>query len=487
MTERGLPLADGAPACPFVAFEDDRDERSSVPDHRHRCYADARPSPRALAHQEAYCLSSAFPVCPTFQDWARREAARSRGGAPSAPSASAGMNRAATGAAADAAIPAGAAAAAAWSSGGPAASAADVDGRASSGGGDADAGQERDPRDRDHGGLWSGSALPADEVRADEVRPDEVRADEAPARSVADDGRPDDDAERRPGSDPESSVDGVRRNPPRDWAAPPPWLASSERRRPADDADPPAFLGRRASEPGQGLAGSAADRMAGGPPPRRDDGGGDWSSDSRSAAAAAVAGAGLTAPIVDPAHDAHRGFDEDAGEHDAGEGRIPRRPRAYAQHLGGPDGPDWERPRRYEAYPEIKSRVRFTMPGVPGLAGVALLVVVLAAALFFLPGILNFGGSSVTPPAGSANPSQAVQPTASSGPTVPAAPTPQVYTIKKGDILSKIAAQHGITIEELLAANPTIKNPNRISEGQQIVIPAPSAAPPDTIGGSAAP
>ena len=27
MTERGLPIVDGAPACPFVAFEDDRDER----------------------------------------------------------------------------------------------------------------------------------------------------------------------------------------------------------------------------------------------------------------------------------------------------------------------------------------------------------------------------------------------------------------------------------------------------------------------------
>ncbi|HEU4571529.1 MAG TPA: hypothetical protein VFR93_02495, partial [Candidatus Limnocylindrales bacterium] len=78
MTERGLPLADGAPACPFVAFDDDRDERSSVPDHRHRCFAEAQPAPRALAHQEAYCLSSAFPVCPTFQDWARREAAHSR-------------------------------------------------------------------------------------------------------------------------------------------------------------------------------------------------------------------------------------------------------------------------------------------------------------------------------------------------------------------------------------------------------------------------
>src|SRR4051794_26472578 len=79
MTERGLPIVDGAPACPFVAFADDRDERATSPDHRHRCYAEVEPAPRALAHQEAYCLSSAFPVCPTFQDWARREAARARG------------------------------------------------------------------------------------------------------------------------------------------------------------------------------------------------------------------------------------------------------------------------------------------------------------------------------------------------------------------------------------------------------------------------
>src|SRR5512143_171261 len=78
MTERGLPIVGGAPACPFVAFVDDRDERATSPDHRHRCYAEAQPAPRALAHQEAYCLSSAFPVCPTFQDWARREAARAR-------------------------------------------------------------------------------------------------------------------------------------------------------------------------------------------------------------------------------------------------------------------------------------------------------------------------------------------------------------------------------------------------------------------------
>ena len=76
MTDRGLPSADGSPACPFVAFEDDRDERADRPDHRHRCFAETEPAPRALAHQEAYCLSSAFPVCPTFQEWARREAAQ---------------------------------------------------------------------------------------------------------------------------------------------------------------------------------------------------------------------------------------------------------------------------------------------------------------------------------------------------------------------------------------------------------------------------
>ncbi|MEZ0239471.1 MAG: hypothetical protein ACAH65_01620, partial [Chloroflexota bacterium] len=91
MSDRGLPIADVAHACPFVAFEEDRDERADVPDHRHRCYADSPPAPRALAHQEAYCLSGSFPVCPTFQDWARREAARSRGGASASPPAAASV------------------------------------------------------------------------------------------------------------------------------------------------------------------------------------------------------------------------------------------------------------------------------------------------------------------------------------------------------------------------------------------------------------
>ncbi|MEO8462980.1 MAG: LysM domain-containing protein [Chloroflexota bacterium] len=78
MSDRGLPIADTALACPFIAFEDDREGRALSPDGRHRCYAEVRPAPRAMAHQEAYCLTSAFSVCPTFLDWARREAAQTR-------------------------------------------------------------------------------------------------------------------------------------------------------------------------------------------------------------------------------------------------------------------------------------------------------------------------------------------------------------------------------------------------------------------------
>jgi LysM repeat protein len=65
----------GQAACPFVAFEDDRDHRAERPDYRHRCFAAAEPEPRATAHQERYCLSPAFAQCPIFLDWARQEAA----------------------------------------------------------------------------------------------------------------------------------------------------------------------------------------------------------------------------------------------------------------------------------------------------------------------------------------------------------------------------------------------------------------------------
>jgi LysM domain-containing protein len=71
-----LPTAgEGPPACPFVAFAEEPDSRAGVPDHRHRCYAQEPPEPRARAHQERFCLTSAFAGCAYFQDWAVRQAA----------------------------------------------------------------------------------------------------------------------------------------------------------------------------------------------------------------------------------------------------------------------------------------------------------------------------------------------------------------------------------------------------------------------------
>lgn len=411
-----MPIADGAQACPFVAFEDDRDERATVPDHRHRCYADVRPSPRAFAHQEAYCLSSAFPVCPTFQDWARRESARARADAQAREDEQV----------ADGAAPSAAGAGAA------------------AGGGGAD--------------------LPADDL-PDAAAPAGLGATDPDASTSkgdvdlgtdGDDDRTDD----RRGSDDE----GPRRNPPRDWSAPPPWLASSEAARGGDrNAPPPDFLARRADEPGQGLAGSAADRLAGGPVPKEP--------------SARSFGRG----------ESRQRFDEeepDVEELNPRAALPPRRPRAYDQHLGGPSsGPDWERPRRYEAYPTIKTRVG--MPEIPRLAVVAGLIGVAALAFFFLPAILGLGGDG-SPGAGSPSLSAAL-PSASVEATSTPAPTSETYIIKKGETLSKIATDHGVTLEQLLAANPTIKNPNKITEGQEIIIPTSEPTAPEEFGPSESP
>jgi hypothetical protein len=424
VSERGLPIADGAHACPFVAFEDDRDERSTVPDHRHRCYAEIRPAPRALAHQEAYCLSSAFPVCPTFQDWARRESARARA-AVAQPVVTEAID---AGPVDPPVVGAGLAAATAFS--------------------DSDALPPGSTRE------WpSGEAEVADPGAAEEVESDEMAA----ARQTSD--AWDANAAREAGDH------EARRNPRRDWSAPPPWLASAEAaNRSTGPAEPPDFVPRR--DPAAGLAGSAADRLAGGPPQRP------------------TAGARRSAPP--PSLDAGAPDEADFEARDLPRPAAPaRRPRAYQQHLGGPaDGPDWERPRRYEAYPTIKTRIGMPgMPQIPRLAVLAGAIAIAALALFFLPALLGLGqdDQAATSPSPSPSPSQSVAPTA------PAAPTPIVYVVKAGDTLSKIATELGVTVDQILAANPDITNPNRITLGQQITIPGPSPEAPEVIGGSASP
>src|SRR4029079_2180124 len=64
------------------------------------------------------------------------------------------------------------------------------------------------------------------------------------------------------------------------------------------------------------------------------------------------------------------------------------------------------------------------------------------------------------------------------------------YVVQHGDTLSRIAAQQGVSLAQLEAANPQIHNPNVIYPGQHITIPghggggggASSSAPVDNAG-----
>jgi hypothetical protein len=133
-------------------------------------------------------------------------------------------------------------------------------------------------------------------------------------------------------------------------------------------------------------------------------------------------------------------------------------------------GPSWEQPRRYEAYPAIKTRAR--LPGIPRLGALAGAIAISALILFMLPALLGLGGGG---PNASPSPSRPIA-TASVEPTAPPAPTPQVYVIKQGDTMSKVAKKFNVPLDELLAANKaTVKNADKIAIGDEIIIPVPAS------------
>lgn len=71
-------------------------------------------------------------------------------------------------------------------------------------------------------------------------------------------------------------------------------------------------------------------------------------------------------------------------------------------------------------------------------------------------------------------------PTATAAPTAPASapattPAPaagqQKYVVKYGDTLSSIAAQYGVTVQQIIDAN-SLQNPDLLLPGQELIIPA---------------
>jgi len=156
--------------------------------------------------------------------------------------------------------------------------------------------------------------------------------------------------------------------------------------------------------------------------------------------------------------------------------------RPLARGDRGPDAgdqPAWERPRRFEAYPSIRSRV--VLPSVPGIAlGVGALIVA-AALLFILPALFF----SKNTPAALTSPSASSTASASIAPTASPAATPLTYTVQVNDTLIKIAKKFKVTTKAIQAANPSLKNANVITIGQVLTIPTPP--PPDIIKSSSAP
>lgn len=56
-------------------------------------------------------------------------------------------------------------------------------------------------------------------------------------------------------------------------------------------------------------------------------------------------------------------------------------------------------------------------------------------------------------------------------PPAPFCPDGTLYIVQRGDTLFSIARANGLTVQEIIAANPQISNPNLITPGQQICIP----------------
>ena len=139
---------------------------------------------------------------------------------------------------------------------------------------------------------------------------------------------------------------------------------------------------------------------------------------------------------------------------------------------------DWDRPRPRRDYPRLEpSR------GAPRILVGLVVLVVAALVLFLLPSFITaiLGGREA---AGSPTPSGSVL--ASGGgeasptpgePTVAPSATPLTYTVASGDTLTRIAKKFNVSVTEILAANPTIKNADTIKVGDIIVIPTPGASP----------
>lgn len=103
------------------------------------------------------------------------------------------------------------------------------------------------------------------------------------------------------------------------------------------------------------------------------------------------------------------------------------------------------------------------------------------------PNALTVGQTLIIPGAPGASSATAPSPNPSRSPPT-AAPTPsfEIYLVRAGDTLAQLAAQFGVSLQELMRVNQ-ITNPNLLEVGQRLLIPQPAPAPPAPDGITLAP
>jgi hypothetical protein len=144
----------------------------------------------------------------------------------------------------------------------------------------------------------------------------------------------------------------------------------------------------------------------------------------------------------------------------------------------GPSHPGWENPPRLESFPRLRSREehRANQPLLLLAIGVAILFV----ALILFPIVSSMKGGAAVVSSGA--PPVPTGVAASPSPSVGAAgPTFYQYTIQSGDQMWAIAQTYHVTLPNLQAANPQVKDAAKIQAGQILNIPPigwkPSASP----------
>ena len=381
MANKGAPFV-GPTACPFVAFEQDRDQRSDQPDYRHRCYAEQVPAPRTITHQQKFCLSPDFAACPVFAEWALRAAAR-----PIAPT----------------------------------------------------------PTDQSEAaplvGVVATTAAPDPGANAQDVWFERLERGHQ--------------VEGAPGGEGEKWPDSMDTSLPVAGAAAAAAAASSE----AADGQQLAVFGASPSEPvGQALPSAPQGTAEGEPEPTGDE----------------------VDEVPLPTFLSARSS----------------RPRAaQAPERVTPENvvPSWDIDDRYGAQPAREPDGEGPFSRILTLVAVLIILALGVATVLIVPGLLAGGSGQTLRPSfvaaqsGFATPlatSVAVLPGGTSAasvtpvesiptPEATPTPTPRTYTIQPGDTLKRIAREFGVTMDQILAANPQISDANDIQVDQRIVIPSP--------------